>query len=124
MNNKKSSWFVYMVKCKDGSIYTGISNDVEDRIKEHNSGQGGKYTASKRPVRLIFQEEQTDKSSTLKREKQIKNWGRVKKEALSRLGSARSDSLALSPPRAEPMGEAERLALSLSKGHSEQAYHE
>ena len=96
MNNKKSSWFVYMVKCKDGSIYTGISNDVEDRIKEHNSGQGGKYTASKRPVRLIFQEEQTDKSSALKRERQIKNWGRVKKEALSGFGSARSDSLALS----------------------------
>jgi len=91
-----------MVKCKDGSIYTGISNDVEDRIKEHNSGQGGKYTASKRPVRLIFQEEQTDKSSALKREGQIKNWGRVKKEALSRFGSARFDSLALSPPRAEP----------------------
>ena len=108
MNNKKSSWFVYMVKCKDGSIYTGISNDVEDRIKEHNSGQGGKYTASKRPVRLIFQEEQTDKSSALKRERQIKNWSRVKKEALSRFGSARSDS----------------LALSLSKGQSEQAYHE
>ena len=124
MNNKKSSWFVYMVKCKDGSIYTGISNDVEDRIKEHNSGQGGKYTASKRPVRLIFQEEQTDKSSALKRERQIKNWGRVKKEALSRFGSARSDSLALSPPRAEPKGEVERLALSLSKGQSEQAYHE
>ncbi len=80
-----------MVKCKDGSIYTGISNDVEDRIKEHNSGQGGKYTASKRPVRLIFQEEQADKSSALRREKQIKNWSREKKEALSRLGSAHSD---------------------------------
>lgn len=82
-------WFVYMVKCKDGSIYTGISNNVEDRLKEHNAGQGGKFTARKRPVTLIFQEEQADKSSALQREGQIKNWSRVKKEALSKITFSR-----------------------------------
>jgi putative endonuclease len=74
-----------LVKCKDGSIYTGISNDVEDRLKEHNSGQGGEYTSARRPVRLIYQEEHPDKFSARKREVQIKNWGRAKKEALSNM---------------------------------------
>ena len=82
-------WFVYMVKCSDGTIYTGISNDVEDRLKEHNSGQGGEYTSTRRPVKLIFQEEHPDKFSARKREEQIKNWGRVKKEVLSRLRVSR-----------------------------------
>ena len=90
MNSKKSSWYVYMVKCKDGSIYTGISNDVEDRVKEHNSGQGAKYTASRKPVHLIFQEKHRDKVSAMKREIRIKSWSKVRKEALSRLGSESS----------------------------------
>ncbi len=77
-----------MVKCKDGTIYTGITNDIVDRLKEHNSGQGGEYTAPRRPVNLIFQEEHPDRSSARKREEQIKNWSEVKKEALSKLGSA------------------------------------
>lgn len=87
--DKTRPWYVYMLKCKDGSIYTGISNDVEDRLKEHNSGQGGEYTSTKRPVKLIFQEEHPDKTSARKREEQIKNWGRAKKEALSRLRVSR-----------------------------------
>ncbi len=73
-----------MVKCKDGSIYTGISNDVEDRIKAHNSGEGAKYTSSRQPVHLIFQEEHPDKSSAFKREIQIKKWSKGRKEALSK----------------------------------------
>ncbi len=73
-----------MVKCKDGTIYTGISNDVEDRINEHNSGEGAKYTASRSPVTLIFQEEHPDKSSAFKREIQIKRWSKERKEALSK----------------------------------------
>jgi len=75
-----------MVRCKDGSIYTGISNDVEDRIKAHNSGEGAKYTASRNPVRLIFQEKHPDKSSAFKREIQIKRWGKGRKESLSNSG--------------------------------------
>ena len=78
-----------MLRCNDGSIYTGITNDVADRLKEHNSGQGGEYTSARRPVNLIFQEEHADKDSARKREEQIKNWGRVKKEALSRLRFSR-----------------------------------
>jgi len=77
-----------MVKCNDGSIYTGISNDVEDRLKEHNSGQGGEYTSTRRPVYLIYHEEHRDKFSAGEREEQIKNWSRAKKEALSKLSSS------------------------------------
>ncbi len=73
-----------MVKCNDGSIYTGISNDVEDRIKEHNSGEGAKYTASRKPVHLIFQEKHRDKVSAMKREIQIKRWSKGRKETLSK----------------------------------------
>jgi putative endonuclease len=84
MNSKKSSWFVYMVRCNDGSIYTGISNAVADRIKAHNSGEGAKYTASRSPVNLIFQEKHPDKSSAFKREIQIKRWSKGRKEKLSK----------------------------------------
>jgi predicted GIY-YIG superfamily endonuclease len=49
---KKDNWYVYLVECSDGSIYTGISNNVEARVKKHNSGKGAKYTKSRRPVYL------------------------------------------------------------------------
>jgi len=73
-----------MVRCNDGSIYTGISNAVEDRIREHNSGEGAKYTASRSPVTLIFQEKHPDKSSAFKREIQIKRWSKKRKETVSK----------------------------------------
>ncbi len=75
-----------MVRCNDGSIYTGISNDVGDRIKAHNSGEGAKYTASRSPVRLIFQEKHRDRVSAMKREIQIKRWSKGRKEALLKSG--------------------------------------
>jgi len=84
MNLKKSAWFVYMLRCKDGSIYTGITNDVKDRVREHNTGQGAKYTASRSPVTLIFQEKHPDKSSAFKREIQIKRWSKKRKETVSK----------------------------------------
>ena len=66
------SWFVYMLKCGDGSLYTGSTDDVNKRLKAHQSGKGAKYTRSHLPVELAYFEELPDKSSALKREAAIK----------------------------------------------------
>ena len=73
------SWFVYIVKCSDGSLYTGIARNVESRIKKHNQGLGAKYTAKKRPVKLVYVEEALDRSAASKREYEIKKLPRIKK---------------------------------------------
>lgn len=72
-------YFVYMVNCKDGSLYTGCTNDLVNRIKMHNLGKGARYTASRRPVELVYSEEQPDKSAALKREIAIKKLSRYEK---------------------------------------------
>lgn len=79
--NKK--FYVYIVECADGSFYTGYTVDVERRINEHNYGsRSAKYTRSRRPVRLVYQETHADLSSALKREHQIKKLTRKKKMQL------------------------------------------
>ena len=75
-------WCVYMVSCSDGSLYTGVTNDLEARLTAHNAGKGAKYTASRRPVRLVYHEPADSRRLALKREMQIKRWPRAKKEAL------------------------------------------
>lgn len=73
-------WFTYIVKCSDGSLYTGITTDVERRIDEHNhSSKGAKYTKTRRPVNLVYQEEQENRSTASKREYQIKKLSRKDK---------------------------------------------
>lgn len=76
-------WFVYILLCEDGSYYTGSSNDVEKRIKDHLCGKGGRYTRSHQPVKLVYQEELATKSEALKREAELKKLPRSKKEALA-----------------------------------------
>jgi len=83
MSDDKNFWYLYLLRCADGSIYTGISNDVEVRVREHNQGKGAKYTAQRRPVFLIYQERHPDLSSARRREEQIKPWRREKKENLA-----------------------------------------
>ena len=73
------SHYVYIVKCKDGSLYTGYAKDVEQRVKKHNLGQGAKYTKNRRRVTLVYQEIHDTKSSGLKREYEIKTYSRNKK---------------------------------------------
>ncbi len=75
-------WYFYIVKCRDGSYYSGITNDIEHRIKEHNAGTGAKYTRGQRPVTLIYSERQPNQSEALKREIRVKNWPKQKKQAL------------------------------------------
>ncbi|PHK48879.1 GIY-YIG nuclease family protein [Staphylococcus edaphicus] len=71
--------YIYIVKCKDGSLYTGYAKDIEKRITKHNKGQGAKYTKIRRPVQLVYQEMFDTKSEALKREYEIKRFSRQKK---------------------------------------------
>lgn len=75
-------YLVYILKCSDGTFYTGITNDLERRLKAHNKGTASKYTSVRRPVSVIYTEAADDKSSALKRELQIKALSRKEKEVL------------------------------------------
>ena len=75
-------YYVYILKCRDGTLYTGITTDVQKRLATHNSGKGAKYTRSRLPVTLLYQEPQPDKSAALKRENAIKALTRPQKLAL------------------------------------------
>ena len=76
------SWFVYMLRCGNGSLYTGYTDDVLRRLAVHQAGKGGKYTRSHLPVELVYQEELPDKSAALRREAAIKKLPRAGKLAL------------------------------------------
>ncbi len=73
------AWFVYMLRCRDGSLYTGYTDDIERRLSVHQSGKGAKYTRSRLPVELVYQECLPDKSAALKREAAIKKLSRQQK---------------------------------------------
>lgn len=75
-------WIVYILKCSDGSYYTGCTNNLEKRVEDHLSGKGGRYTRSHSPQRLVYQEVQPDRSSAQKREAEIKKLSRDKKELI------------------------------------------
>ena len=75
-------YYVYLIECRDGTIYTGITTDVERRFKEHTLGRGGAYTRSKKVKKVLYTEQYIDRSSALKREAEIKSWQREKKLTL------------------------------------------
>jgi putative endonuclease len=73
MNIKSGGWYVYMLRCNDESLYTGITTDPARRLKEHNSSpKGARYTRARRPVQLVYQEEAASHSAAAKREYQLK----------------------------------------------------
>lgn len=75
--------YVYILKCKDNSYYTGVTSDLEQRIFQHESGfYTDCYTFKRRPLELVFYAEFTDINIAIEKEKQIKKWSRAKKEAL------------------------------------------
>jgi len=78
----KEAWFVYILRCADASLYTGISNDVAARVAAHTAGKGAKYTRGRGPVQLIWQERQLSRSDALKREAEIKRMPRASKVTL------------------------------------------
>ena len=76
------NWCVYMLVCADGTLYTGMTNDLDARIAVHNSGKGARYTRSRLPVRLVYSEPATDRGSAASREAQLKSLSRSEKLAL------------------------------------------
>ena len=73
-----------MLRCRDGSLYTGITNDLPKRLARHGAGTASAYTRARRPVRLVFQERQPDRSAALRREAAVRRLSRVEKLALVR----------------------------------------
>ena len=71
--------YTYILKCKDGSLYTGWTNDLEQRVAAHNTGKGAKYTKARRPVELVYFEEFETKEQAMKREYAIKQMARKDK---------------------------------------------
>ena len=85
---KSTLHFVYIVRCRDGSLYTGCAQDPEARLRLHNNGRGAKYTRGRRPVRLVYSESFATISEALRREYELKQWPRARKQALIRDGGS------------------------------------
>ena len=77
-----NSWKLYILRCGDGTLYTGITTDVEKRVEAHRTGKGAKYTRGRAPLELVYREECGDHSAALKREIEIKKLTREEKESL------------------------------------------
>jgi predicted GIY-YIG superfamily endonuclease len=78
----RKDWTVYILRCRDGSLYTGIAKDVQARVKQHSAGRGAAYTRTRLPVTLLYQQEGLTRSKALIREAQIKAMPRSKKEKI------------------------------------------
>jgi putative endonuclease len=76
-------WTVYLARCRDGTLYTGVTTDPERRLSEHNSGSGSAYTRARLPIVMVYLEVVPDRSSALRREHAIKRLPRAAKEALA-----------------------------------------
>lgn len=76
---KRAMWYVYILRCADGTLYTGSTTDVEKRVKTHNSGKGARYTRSRLPVEVVYRESAADRSEALRREAAIKTLSRAEK---------------------------------------------
>jgi putative endonuclease len=83
-------WVVYILRCADGTFYTGITTDVDRRCRAHNDGKASRYTRSRRPTRLVYQEPQADQAAALRREAAIKALSRPEKATLIRAGRRRA----------------------------------
>ena len=78
----KSNWFVYIVRCSDGTLYTGITTDLQKRVAAHNSRKGAKYTSTRNPVTLVWSQPSESRSTASKEEWRIKQLSRTEKLAL------------------------------------------
>jgi putative endonuclease len=76
------SWHCYLLRCADGTLYCGITNDIDKRLTAHNAGAGAKYTRSRLPVMLVYSEACADRSLASRREREVKNLPRTAKLAL------------------------------------------
>lgn len=81
------TWIVYMLRCGDGSLYTGVTNDLDRRMATHRAGKGSAYTRSRLPVRLVYTERRVSRGAAQSREAAIKRLSRMAKIALVRVGA-------------------------------------
>ena len=80
---QQQNWIVYILECNDKTLYTGITTDLDRRVEEHNnSDKGAKYTAARRPVKVVYSEQLDSRSSATQREMQIKSLSRDQKQNL------------------------------------------
>lgn len=79
---EETIWYLYILRCGDGSLYTGITTDVEKRLETHRSGKGAKYTRGRLPLELVYQETCGSHSDALKRELAVKKCSRAEKQKL------------------------------------------
>ena len=79
-------WYVYILRCGDGTLYTGITDNIPRRLAAHQAGRGAKYTRGRGPLKLVYQEEVSDKPAALRREIEIKRLKRAEKERLIESG--------------------------------------
>jgi len=79
VDGSMARWFVYILRCEDGSLYTGISTDVDQRVATHNAGRGARYTRPRLPVTVVHVERKRSRSTALKREAAIKSLSRAEK---------------------------------------------
>ena len=94
MGPEKDNWWVYMLRCQDGTLYTGATCDIPRRLAAHHAGRGAKYTRGRTPVVPVYQELCPDRSAALRRERAIKSLSRPQKLALCRRNQP--------PPRPSP----------------------
>ena len=77
-----NKWYLYILRCKDNTLYTGITTDIEKRLEAHRSGKGAKYTRGRTPLELVYREECENHSHALRREWEIKKLARTEKDKL------------------------------------------
>jgi len=83
-------WYIYVLRCRDNSLYTGITNNLKKRLATHRRGEGGAYTQSHKPEKFVHTESVPTRSEALKREHEIKSWTRKKKIHILRLAIKKS----------------------------------
>ncbi len=87
MDQQATYTYVYILRCSDGSLYTGWTTDLQRRVADHSAGRGGRYTRSRRPVQLVYSESHSTRSASMQREAAIKRWPRTRKLALIASGT-------------------------------------
>lgn len=91
MSPENTAWYVYIVRCKDKTLYTGVTTDLSRRYEEHNSpNKGAKYTRHRRPVEMVYSEVSQNRSTASKREYQIKKYSLSKKLTLIKKGGQKT----------------------------------
>lgn len=106
--------FVYIVRCADGSLYTGYAEDVERRIAAHNAGRGARYTSGRRPVRLVFSEACATRGEALRREYALKQLSRAGKDAVIKAWRAANRRAGGGPRKRKPAARRTGLAAGQS----------